>query len=795
MPNQALQSPFLDIKSFVSEELAPTQESLTAAASPSSPFLSVYESEDGDGLINSEADEYVEFLNELYDEEFDQALFELVNEATAVSESRFSYEDGDPRGVGYEAERLLNEYFMPLETEASTMLGSLVSELSRRDLSNLTADEIDTLVDRYRPSIELSPSFENFFGALKNAVKKVAGKAVSLAKKGISAAAKLGLGPILNKLRALIKPLLKRVIQTAIGKLPTKLQPLARKLAERLPFLKEVEEGYAFEAENNGSSDISQIQNEFDQQVANLLFASNEVELEAEFAQLVTQQQVFETYPLAELDRARDQFVQNLLHVREGEDPTPHVENFVPAILPALRIGIKIAGRKRVVDFLAKFVGKLIKKFVGPQYAPALSQAIVDAGLRLIHLEATPEDESQAAASAVAATVEETVRRVAALPDYVLDNQELLEGFTLEAFEQAAAANLPAVLPERVYRKRPALAEGKRFRGTWIMMPRGRRKRFKKFTRRLPAKLTPHKVAAIETFGATPLDEFLEEELGVEPGEEVDATVHLYETLPGTQVSDIARLDEDTPGLGTHVGYEQLHPLTPEAAGLLLGEPGLGREVDTRYLANPYTTTAGQRFYYLEIPGKRPLVTPEPAGRAKTRRPTRVKLVLDFPKNEIRLYLFLSEIRAQDVAVKLRQHAHIGTVTAQLQRLAERGLRRALSGGRGGMKIVHEAVTPDQWLSALGRLPSLVPQILSGRLKEWVLKALSDQLKQHVQEFIKAAEDTTDGVTLLISIGNPPGFSQLRQALKGKGLSLSSLKMSDGTPTVNIKITPGHSHE
>jgi hypothetical protein len=291
------------------------------------------------------------------------------------------------------------------------------------------------------------------------------------------------------------------------------------------------------------------------------------------------------------------------------------------------------------------------------------------------------------------------------------------------------------------------------------------------------------------------LDEFLEEELGVEPGEEVDAMMHLYESIPGTRVSDIARLDEDTPGLDSQLGYEQLHPLTPDAAGLLLGEPGLGREVDTRYLANPYTTTVGQRFYYLEIPGKRPLVTPEPAGRAKARRPTRVKLVLDFPKNEIRLYLFLSEIRAQDVAVKLRQHAHIGTVTAQLQRLAEKGLRRAITGGRGGMKIVHESVTPEQWLSALGRLPSLVPQILSGRLKEWVLKGLSDQLKQHVQEFIKAAEDTTDGVTLLITISNPPGFSQLRQALKGKGLSLASLKMSDGSPTVSIKITPGHSHE
>ena len=256
MANQALQSPFLDVKSFVSEELAPTQETLTPAPSTISPFLSVYESEDGDGLINSEADEYVQFLNELYDEEFDQALFELVNEATAVFESRFTYEDGDPRIVGYEAERLLAQHFIPLETEAGAMLDALVSELSRRDLNSLTEGEIDTFIDRYRPSTELSPSFENFFGALKKAVKKVAGKAVSLAKKGISAAAKLGLGPILNKLRGLIKPLLKRVIQTAIGKLPAKLQPIARKLAERLPFLKEIEEGYAFDSQNNGSSGI-----------------------------------------------------------------------------------------------------------------------------------------------------------------------------------------------------------------------------------------------------------------------------------------------------------------------------------------------------------------------------------------------------------------------------------------------------------------------------------------------------------------------------------------------------------
>jgi hypothetical protein len=145
--------------------------------------------------------------------------------------------------------------------------------------------------------------------------------------------------------------------------------------------------------------------------------------------------------------------------------------------------------------------------------------------------------------------------------------------------------------------------------------------------------------------------------------------------------------------------------------------------------------------------------------------------------------------------VKLRQHAHIGVVTARLGRIVRRGLRRAFAGGFGRMKIVHEAVTPDQSPAALQRLPALVPQVLQGRLQEWILKGLADHLKQRTEEFIKAAEDTADGVTLVISLGNPPGFPQLRQALKGKGGALDSLKLSDGAPTVKINIIPGYRHE
>lgn len=788
MKNQA---PFLDVSSFITEEVS--RLPLETSVPPSSPFLSLYESEEGGGLVDPDTEEYVAFLNEFYDEEFHEALSTLVNEAAAIYETHFPHEQENPETVSYQAERLLDQHFAPLIAEAEAKLEALARDLSQRDPNMLTEDEIETIVDQYQPGVELTPNFEEFLGKLWKGVKNVAKKAVGLAKKGVSFVAKLGLGPILNKLKALIKPLLKRVVQTAIDKLPSRLQPIARKLAEKVSFLNEFEESHSHVLNDTETCTACRIQHEFNQQVANLLFARSEVEQDLEVARVLTEHDGDSSYPLAELDRARGEFVENLRRLKEGEDPTPYVENFLPAILPVLRIGLRFIGRKRVVGFLANLLGKLIGKFVGPQHAGPLSQAIVDAGLKLLQLETTPEEASRAAAEAVAATVEDTVRRVNAAPDYVLDNQELLEGFALEAFEQAAAANLPPVLPGGTYVKRPDLVESRKHGGTWVMMPRGRRRRYKKFSRRIPIRLMPHKVLNLEASDGISLGEFLEEQLGVEPGEEVDAFVHLYEAIPGTNLSDISRLEENTAGLDN--GNGQLHPLTIEAAELLLGEPGLGREIESEHASGRHAANAGQRFYHVQIPGKRVLTVPGQAGRSKKRGLTRVRLILDFPKNEIRIYLFLSEIRAQEIAVKLRQHTHLGMVVARLGHIAERGLRKAFAHGFGRLKIIHESVTPDQWATAFRRVPSVVPETFLGRLQEWVLKGLTAHLKQHGEKFIKAAEDTADGVTIMITLGNPPGFPQLRQALKGKGFSLTSLKMAGSEPAVNFKITPGYNHE
>ncbi len=782
-------SPFLDVRSFVAEEA--NEETIAALSSSRSPFLSLYESEMV-GMYDPEAEDYVAFLNELYDQEFDDALSNLVDEAAALYETHFAYAQEDPQTVGRQAERLLNQHFAPLVSQSEAMFGTMAREFGQRDPAGLSQHEIETLVDRYHASTELAPSFEQFFGKLKDIAKKT----VNLAKQGISAAAKLGLGPVLEKIKVLIKPLLTRVIQTAIGKLPPHLQPIARKLAEKVAFLKEFEESDETLPDAAGSFEITDIQNEFNQQVANLLFASTEVEQELEVAKVLTQPAATDIYPLAELDRARDRFVENLHNLKEGEDPTPHMENFIPAILPALRIGIKLAGRKRVIDFLSRLLAKLIQRFIGPQYAPALSQAIVNAGLRLLQLETTAEDEAGAAALAVAATVEETVRRVSALPDYVLDNQELLEGFALEAFEQAAAANLPPILSQDTYRKRPELREATKRQGIWVMMPYGRRgrKRYKKLSKKMQTHFSPHKASTLETLEGAPVEEFLEEQLGVEPGEEVEAFVHLYEAIPGTRLSDIVRNEEQIAKIDGAQGYEQFHLLTREAASLLLGEPELGRDSEA-YTNDPNAPPVGQRFYYLEIPGKRTLTIPGPAGRTRVRQLSRARLVLDFPKNEARVYLFLSEICAQEVAVKLRQRGHLGPVMTRLRKLIDHGLGKAFAGNPRRLKIIHEAAPPGRGADALKRLPAVVPQVLKGRLTEWTVKGLADHLKQRSEEFTRAAEDTADGVTLIITLGNPPGYSQVREALKAKAISLASLKLPDGSPNVKIQIVPGYKYE
>jgi hypothetical protein len=786
-------TPFLDLRSFVREE---TEVFASEAPSPAlgSPFVSVYERE-GEGRVDPAQEAYSTLVQELYDQEFEEALYELMVEARALHEEHLV-----SSGPGVESERLLGQHFNQLIREAEATVDALGRAFGTREAGTLSEGELDRFVEGYAPVTAVSPEFEEFLGKFaKKLVKGVKG----LAKKAGSLAVSLGLGPILNKIKALVKPLLEKVLRTSIDKLPESARPAARQLAQRLAggaaaVTADPPPGApgdaADAAQPPAGAGVTEIQQELDRQLASLFTAADEVEMELEVAEVRGEARQPAPPAYAELDRARERFIDELQQLKDGEDPGPPIQSFLPAVLPALRLGVKLAGRGRVVSFLSGFLAKIIGKLVGPATAPALSRAIVDAGLKLLTLEVSPQDEARAAASAVAATVEETVRRVSALPEYVLDDQELLEGFALAAFEQAAAANLPPVLSESVYRERPDLLESQRAQTCWVMLPLRRRKRYKKCARVFQVRISPSVADEIESFEG-PLSDHLQDQMGVEEGAEVEAEVHLYETLPGTVLPDIARAESETAGPGgLPQGEAQLHPLTPKAAGLLLGEPRMGRHVP--WGTHRRRVGVGQRFYRLSLPGRRLLTAVGRHGRARPRRLGGLRVTLDVAKNEVRLCLFLSEVKAQRLAVRLRQQSHAGAVAAGLLAYVGRRLAPILRGDRPSrIQVVQAGLPPgDAQGGALRRLPAEATAALVAKLQEHVVGAFGELLKTQSQKVVAAAEDTADGITLRFTIAQPAGLALVGKALLpgGPAAGLAEAIRGGEKPQVRVDVEPGY---
>lgn len=798
-PQWAPESPFVrtpevNLRDSESEEPPPVRTLYEF----DSPFMP--EMRDGAGAYQPEAEEFVQLLADVRDEMFDEALFELMTEASDLRLDRFTGEYGDPAAQVAQAERFLQEHFEPLNREAEALLDNMAQGMKDYDLPAMTETELENLLDRYEPvGTQLSPSFEFFLGNLWNKAKGVVKGAINLAKKGISAVGKFALGPLLNKLKGLIRPLLNRVLKFAMDRLPPALRPAAQRLAKR--FLGEAAEPETLEAFEEGEGPIAhgypaQIQQEFDGRIAELLFASDEAEQEAIVAEYAGEfeQQLVDV--AGDLDRARARFVNQINQMQEGEDPTPALEEFIPvalaAIQPIAKMVIGVIGRPKVVNFLAGFLAKLIGPYVGSDQAMALSQAIAGAGLKLVGLEATPEARTKVGGAAVAAAVEETLGQIAVQPEYVLENEDLLQEAVQETFENAAAAAFPTEM------LKPELRETSGVNDAWVLRPTTGRKYYKKNTWMPEVTITPQIARSVKTFGGATLAGFLRDRLGLPPDQSVKARVHLYEAIPGTWLSRISKFEKDVPGLGSAARsvWSQIHPLTPEAATALVQQPGLGRQTSARFLASRHMISVGQRLYFLEIAGARPQVAPpEPGQPQRPRRTSQVNLTLDFPKDQISTYIFLSEATSQEIAVKLRQNAPVGSVMKLVKGVFEAGLNTALSGQiNRHVKIIHEAVNPDQFLGlgpALKRLLPIILNMLLKKLMEWLAQRLAEYFRQRAQEFIGATADPKDGVTLIVTFTNPPGMPILRKVLKGEFVNLIGNWFPRGVPNAEIRVVPG----
>lgn len=780
-------TPFQESYAFESEPSTLETFERSEAAPIVTPFVSEYA---GVEPVTPEANELRELLFELYDEEFDEVLAEMAHEAwEAVTQRAEPFGETGPVEA---AEQFLQAWSEPVRQAAEQMIDDIAQAASEHDLEAMSEAEIDGFFERFEPrATGLEPYFEDFLGKVFDKVKTFAKGALDIAKKGLTLIP--GLGGLIAKLKALVRPLLNRVLRMAIDKLPPTLRPLARQLARRVlgASVGEVD-AEDFEAAP-AAPDVSAVQQQFDFEAAMLMFASDEADQEVVLTEAAYGAEREDAPAVAELHEARARFVDQL---EAAVDPEQAMEQFIPAVmavLPIARTVIGIIGRKRVVAMLAKFLAGYISRYVPQQAATQLSTAIVDAGLRMLSLETPVESEAnrpRIACEAIAQTVEDTVRRVSELDESVFEDQSLLEAAVADALHHAAAENFPpqVVVPE--LHETPLQA-------TWVPMPVGRRRKFyKKFTHVFDIEITPQIADSITTFGGTKLAAFLKDQLGVTPP--ARARVHVYQAIPGTTLWRIARLERNVPGLGRrrHAAI-QLHPLTVEAAGALLQQPKLGRNTPGAFRSSRRAIAVGQRFYYLEIAGARPVTTTTgTTATAAVRRTSDVNVTLDFPKDEFRVFAYLSESDAQTIAADIRKR-DLTSVLVHAKRIYEPGIRAALAGDiQRHVKILTETVPQEQFFGgALKQLAERVRGQLAKTVSDWVGKAIADYVKASAGELVAATEDPADGVTIVVQIANPPGAPLVRKLLRGEGIGTGALvdigSLFKGQPRLTVKTVTG----
>jgi hypothetical protein len=752
-----------------------------SAAAFSSPFVSEYGSE-GHEADTGERELAAALLGELYDREFEDAIGELAQEAAELRVGHLHELSETGAGRTLASEALVAEYLVPVEREAHRLFDALAEAAPSEDPGHLSDSEIDRLFASFVPDRHsLTPVQDDFIGGLARKAKAAVKGAVNAAKRGVAAVSKvLPIGQLLARLKGLVRPLLQRVLSVALNRLPAAVRPMAAKLAKR--FLGEVGTEGMLE-ETGETAGVAEVQEELDEEIARLVLARGEVEQELVIAEAASHAQVATPAITEELAIARARFIKEITELEAGEDVEPVIERFVPAILPALRIGLRIAGRPRVVNFLAQHVAGFIQPYVGKEHSPALARALVDTGLKLLSLEAPEYSEAQATGATLAAIVEETVRGVGELAEEVdgefAADDPLLQAFVIEAFEHAAAAHFPDALVRSELRE---AADG----GAWVSMPIGGARQYEKYSTVFDTTVTPQMAREIDTFGGGDLEVFLQEELELDLP--ISARVHLYETIAGQPwLATVAAQEREVSGLGsTRRGWSRLHPLTPKAAGLLLQQPGLGRRVPARFRSTAHRIAPGQRLFYLEIPAA--------STTAARRRVSAVNAVLDFPGDQIRVHLYLSERTAQGIATLLRKRAPVAAVISRIRRVYERGLRSALDGQfERHVTIVHEAVPADERAGkALRRINPIVRDQLFRLLSRWLGTAIAGLVEERRQEVVEVTEAPADGITLLTTFTQPPGFAALRRILSGSGGGLAGLFSPAAAPRTDIKVLPGH---
>lgn len=793
-----MNSPFIHFPSLELEK-APALGAPGFTMPDSSPFNAISKLNGKTISDDPRTAQFVQFVDELYDEEFEEAVEDLVNEASELYES---YLDNNQYfNQEYQARQMVLEHYSPLMSEVDRFFDYLVFESAAIDAGTRPIEDLEGIIDRFEPKGGQSELEEQWLKKLTRKVKNVANKVKNVASKAVKFTP---LGLLWGQLRKIVPKLLKWVLEKGISKLPEQYQSVALNLAKKYLPANSVpaattNKGSAGATEQEPADPAELLQSELNAAIA--YFMTTPPGRDWELMELELDQPG-QNHDMAQgIDKARDAFVEGISNLKEGDEAEPHVEQFVGLITTGLKLGIRLIGRQKVINFISPLIAKLIGGLVGREHSEALAKHMVEAGLKLLNMEAPVEEASKVGASAVAATVEDTVRQMEHFPGYVFEDRQLLERYVVQAFEKAAAANLPDILKDRVYKERPQLRESNRQHLLW-KMKKGNAKhqavyKVKQLNEVVEAELTPYIANEVKTFGGTSLSTFLQDRLGVTVSDSLPVRIHMVEALPGSRPYHLSKFAAGLPGIDSsnRSAWTQFHPLTSIAAGLLLGEPGLGCRAGSKCLGKQ-KKVSGHRYYYLEIPGARPQYFQELDGALSLRHYTGVKTKLNFVANEIWTSLYLSEADGQAIATCLRKKqpetAHVLIMMA-----FEDGLNNLFKYGKeDGLSIVHPQVSPGKKSGqAMDLFPPVIVNALLNRIKDWVGQALIQFLREEARAFNEAVEDYSDGVTLHATIAAPPDFEVLRQILSGNGYSLENPLFAKSPQAVSINVKPGYRHD
>ncbi|MFC5139702.1 hypothetical protein ACFPK1_15785 [Actinomycetospora rhizophila] len=680
-----------------------------------------------------------ELLEQLDDEEFTDAVSQLVDEAAAVHlQGETSWSAGESTQLG------LTSWTEAIAQRSDRMLDGLAARLGDEDLATMPARDLDTLLESWTPEPDEvgRVAVDQFLGGLLKKAGNLVKGVVKVAKKGIAAVSKvLPVGALLKKLAGLVRPLLTRVLKAAINRLPETVRPIARQVAKKLGI-----------TAGEAASAAEDLAAEFDHRVADLALAPDEATADNLLGEAAAEASAEAGDPVGELDTARQELGRRLTEMPAGAYPKPEIQQFLPAVmaaLPIIKLGISIIGRQRVVDFIAERIADLLRAQVGSEPAKQIARPIVDVGMSLIGLEVPPGQETAVAGEALAATVEETARRVLTLPAAIQDDRLALDAAVQQSFAEAAAAHLPgallrADLPER---------ESEDPAGVWVLMPRAAapRYRFLRYARPLVVRVSRPVARTVPwSDGGTLETHLLDRGVQHWPAE---AEAFLYELLPGGHLGHLRH--DDTLRAEGEAGADEVEPLTPELAGLLLGEPGLGRPASRRRTAGRARPAPGRRFVRLRLAKRR--------ARAAAGPRVRVGVRIDTTSTPPRLLvaLRLSERQAQEVLALLTrpEGPDLPSALRMLQQVHRKALGPRLAEALLARQLVADA---EAGKTAAEALTTVLDTALSG--------ALQSQTTQ----FTAAVRDAAQGVTVRAEFA---------------GVTAESLQGTPSAPTVTV--TPG----